>query len=331
MELSRRKVGLIISNSLLAGAMSALVCFAQSSPAAPAAAKPAAQRAAQSQASAEASSPQKVVLKVGNTAVTRADIDFLINSLSPQVKEAVAARGRKPVGDEYAMMLLLSQKAHNEHLDATPDFQRKIALNRLQMLAQEEYRKIAAGIQVTPAEVSTYYNAHKNDFEQAKVREFIVRKKTADDKAGAPGLPEEAAKARLASIRQAVEAGTDIKAVAKKFDVPNVVMVGSEPQTVRRGEMIPALDTVAFSLKDNQFSQPIDTPHALVLLQVLSRQQPDMKAVSEPIENELRQEKLKAAMDDIKAKASIWMDPDYFKEPGSPSDASAAPQPPAHP
>ncbi len=329
MKFRRRKMPLIILNGLLAGALSASVGFAQN---APAAGNSAAQGGTESQASATAISPDKVVLKVGNTQITRADIDFLIDSLSPQVQKALAIRGRKPVGDEYALMLVLSQKAHSDHLDASPEVQRRIALEKIRILAQEEYRKIAEGIQVTPEEINSYYNAHKGDFEEAKIREFVVRKKAADAKAGDPGLSEAEARARLASIQKAIEAGTDIKVVAKKFDVPNVVMVNPMPQTVRKGEMIPALDQVAFNLKDNQFSQPVDTPHALVLLQVLSHPQTDMKTVSDQIENELRQEKLKTALDDMKAKANIWMDPAYFKVPQNSSGAPAAmPATPAHP
>jgi peptidyl-prolyl cis-trans isomerase C len=328
MESRRRELTLMISNTLLAGVLSALVCFAQSSPAAHAGGEPAAQAATP----AAASSPEKVVLKVGDAKVTQADVDYLIESLGPQVQRAVAARGRKPIGDEYAMMVLLSQKAQGEHLDTSPEFQRKITLDKLQLLAQEEYQKIADGIQVSPDEVNTYYTAHKNDFEEARVREFVVRKKTAEDKPDTPGLAEEEAKARLASIQKAVEAGTDINEVAKKFNVPDVVMVNPEPQTVHKGEMIPALDQVAFNLKDNQFSAPVDTPHALVLLQVLGHQQPDIKAVSTQIEDQLRQQKLRAAMDDIKAKANIWMDPGYFQEPAGSSGASAAaPKSPSQP
>jgi peptidyl-prolyl cis-trans isomerase C len=318
MEMLRRQTALIMMSCLLAGASSALVCFAQSSPAP----KPAGTSTAQS----AASSPDKVVLKVGNTSVTKADVDYLIGGLNPRVQEAVAARGRKPVGDEYAMMVLLSQKAQTDHLDASPDFQRRIALEKLQLLAQEEYHKMSEDLQISPDEINTYYNAHKNDYEDAQVREFVVRKKAADAKPGAPGLSDVEAKARLASIQKAIEAGTDIKEVAKKFEVPNVVMINADPQTVHRGEMIPALDKVAFDLKPNQFSPPVETSQAVVLLQLLTHQQQEVKAVSGQIEKELRQQKLSAAMDDMKAKATIWMDPEYFKEPETApaSDSDAA-------
>ena len=332
MEIRRRKMARIVLNSLLAGALSTLVGFAQSSPASQSKGKPAAGSSSASRASAEASSPRKVVLKVGEAKVTKADIDYLISSLSPQVQRAVALRGRKPVGDEYAMMVLLSQKAQSEHLDTSPEFQRKLALEKLQMLAQEEYQRIAENIKVSPDEISTYYNAHKGEFEEAQIREFVVRKKPADAKAGTPGLPVEEAKARLAAIQKAVEAGTDLKQVAKQFNVPNTVMVNPEPVTVRKGEMLPALDKAAFELKANQFSEPVDTPQALVLLQMLKLQQPDMQAVSSQIEASLRQQKLKTTLDDLKAKANIWMDPEYFKTPGDASgESSTTPAAPSHP
>ena len=325
MEFVRRKTIFWVSSNLLAIVISSLVCFAQTSPAA----RSTANSASQGTAATAESSPQKVVLKVGDTQVTRADIDYLIGNLNPKVRQAVATRGRKPVGDEYAMMLLLSQKAHDEHLDAAPEVQRKIALEKLQILAQEEYQKIAEGIQVSPDEVSTYFTAHKSDFpEEAQIREFVVRKKAADAKADDPGLSAAEAKTRLAEIQKAVEAGTDVADVAKKFDVPNTVMVNPKAVTVRKGEMIPELDKAAFDLQPNQFSAPVETAQAVILFQLLSRQQPDLKTVTPQIENNLRQQKLHATLEAMKTKANIWMDPEYFKESQPPSSESKAPKTP---
>ncbi len=328
MEIRRRKTAFMISSTLLAGALSALVCLAQASPASQSAGKPAAQGAA----SAGAAAANKVVLKVGDTSVTRADVDYLIGSLSPQVQQAVETRGRKPVGDEYATMLLLSQKAQSDHLDTSPEIQRRLALEKMQLLAQEEYQKIAQNIQVSPDEINSYFTAHKDSFEEAQLREIVVRKKAADAKAGDPGLSAAEAKTHLADIQKAIEAGTDIEAVAKKFDVPNTVMVNPKPVTIRKGEMLPELDKVAFNLQPNQFSAPVDTAQAVVMFQMVSRQQPDLNTVTPEIENTLRQQKLQVAMDDMKAKANIWMDPEYFKAPETASGETApAPKAPAKP
>jgi parvulin-like peptidyl-prolyl isomerase len=104
--------------------------------------------------------------------------------------------------------------------------------------------------------------------------------------------------------------------------------VNAKPVTVRKGEMIPALDKAAFDLKPNQFSAPVETAQAVVLFQLLTRQQPDLKTVTPQIEDNLRQEKLRATLDAIKAKANIWMDPEYFKKPEPSSEASDAPKTP---
>jgi peptidyl-prolyl cis-trans isomerase C len=328
MEMVRRKTAVLISSILLAVTLPALFCFAQTSPAPKAANKPATRSAA-----ATATTPsEKVVIKVGDANVTQADVDYLIGSLSPQIRQAVATQGRKPVGDEYATMVLLSQKAQDEHLDALPEIQRKIALEKLQILAQEEYQKLAAAIQVNPDDISTYYTAHKSDFpEEAQIREFVVRKKAADAKADDPGLSATEAKTRLADIQKAVEAGTALDEVAKKFDVANTVMVNPKPVKVRKGEMVPALDKAAFDLQPNQFSAPVETGQAVVLFELLSRQQPDLKTVTPQIEENLRQEKLHATLDAMKANANIWMDPEYFKEPKASSSEAETPKTPAKP
>jgi peptidyl-prolyl cis-trans isomerase C len=324
----------IVLKGLLAGALSGLVCFAQTSPSPGSKARSPQASSSQNQTAAEsASSPQKVVMTVGDVKVTKAEMDFLIQNLNPQLRQAVAAHGRGALGQEYSLMLLLSQKAVSDHLDASPDVQREIALQRNQMLAQAEYRNLEGQVKVNPDEISTYYTAHKADFDEASVREFVVRKKPENGKPSDPGLSSQEARARLDSIRKAIVAGTDVTQVAKQYDVPNVVMVEPEPRTVRKGQLLPALDKVAFELKDNQFSDPVDTPQALVLLQVVSHQQPQLRDVSPEIENTLRQQRVQAVLDDMKAKASIWMDPDYFKSPSASQASSPAPTPqtPAHP
>jgi parvulin-like peptidyl-prolyl isomerase len=292
---------------------SAAVCFGQTKP--HPAAKPAAKHPAASHAAvAKTPSPsEKVVLTVGTAKVTKAEMDYVLNNLSPEAQQAVQKQGLSTLGQEYAVMLLLSQKAVSDHLDASPEFRQQLALKKDQMLAAEEYRNMATQAKVSPDEVSAYYDAHKSDFQEATVREFVVRKKSADAKADDPGLSPKDAEARLASIQKAIAGGTDVADVAKQFNVPNVVVVEPEPRTVHRGQLLPALDKAAFELADNQFSEPVDTPNALIELQLLGRQQAELKDVSQTIENELRQQKVKVALDDLKAKANITMDPEYFK------------------
>jgi parvulin-like peptidyl-prolyl isomerase len=277
-----------------------------------------------------AASADKVVMKVGASQVTQSEIDSLISNLNPQAQQTLAAQGRRPLGDEYVKVLLLSHQAVNDHLESSPEIHRRLELQRVQMLAQAEYEKMASEVKVSSDEIGQYFTAHKPEYDAAQVREFVVRKKPLGAKDGTVGLTAEEAKTKAESIRKALTAGTDPKKVAQDFAVPNVVMSDPEPRTIRRGQLLPALDKAAFELKDGEVSDSLDTPQALVFLQIVGHHHADQKEVAPEIENTLRQQKLEAELAGLRNKTDVWMDEDYFK--GQTAAAPASPQqPPAAP
>ena len=95
--------------------------------------------------------------------------------------------------------------------------------------------------------------------------------------------------------------------------MPNVVMSDTEPRTIRRGQLLPPLDKAAFDLKEGAVSDPLDTPQALVFLQVVGHHHADQKEVAADIENTLRQQKLDSELAGLRNKTDVWMDEDYFK------------------
>lgn len=270
--------------------------------------------------------PERVVMKVGAQSYTEGDMEFLISSLSPQLQQAVARSGKKPLGEQFAMMAVLSQQAVKDHLDSSESFRQQMALHRLQALAQAEYEKLANEIQVSPEEVNQYYTAHSSDFDEAEVREIIIRKKAEGAKENTPGLTSAEAHTRAAEIRKALAAGTDPKKVADQYGAENAVMLDAEPRTIKRGQLIAALDKAAFELKDGAFSEPYENTQALAFLQVVGHKHQDLKEVSSNIENTLHEQKVQAAVEDLKKKATVWMDEDYFKAPAeTPSTPEAEP------
>ncbi|MGE5326326.1 MAG: peptidyl-prolyl cis-trans isomerase [Deltaproteobacteria bacterium] len=297
----------------------------QSSKPASAATKPA---AATPSSAATQDDPKKVVMKVGTLSFTAADMDFLVSSLSPQLQRAVAVQGKKPLGEQYAMIAALSQQAEKDSLEKSADVQQELAFQRLQALAQAEYRKISDDIKVTPEEIKQYYDGHGDEFEQAQVREIVIRKKADDAKADAPGLSAAEAHARADEIRKAFSAGTDPKQVTEKFALENAVQIDAEPRVVKRGDLIPALDEAAFKLKDGSLSDPFENAQALAFLQVVGHTRQDLKDATETIADNLHNQKLEAFVEELKKKANVWMDDQYFTVPAQPSQpAIQAPQP----
>jgi parvulin-like peptidyl-prolyl isomerase len=270
--------------------------------------------------------PDKVVLKVGDQLFTKADIDALVASLAPQAQRALAAQGKKPLADQFALMVMLSQQAHLHHLDQTPAFVQKLALQKRQLEAQAAYQEINDQAKVTPEEINQYYTAHSADYDEVMVRQFVVLKKASEQKsdpahptaATGSGLSPEDAKARAESIRKEVAAGTDIKKVIEDFKPPEV-RIDSEPRKVRRGSMRPEMEKVAFALKDGEVSEPVDNPQALVFFHVTGHSHVDVKDVTAEIESKVRQEKVNAALAGVKKNYALWMDDQYFGAPPKPT------------
>lgn len=264
-----------------------------------------------SDALAPQAASDKVVLKVGDEAVTQGDIDGLIKSLNPQAQKALATQGRRPLGEQYALMLVLSQNAVSHHLDATPSFQRTLALQRTQLLAQLAYQELAQQNGVSPEETSKYFAAHSKEFDQVLIRQVVILKKPEGAKEGL-GLTAEEAKARADAIRKALSAGEDAKKVAEQFRLPDVIRVDPDPTAVRRGAMRADMDKAAFELKDGQVSQDFDSPQSILFFQVTGHRPADLKDVSSQLENIVRQQKIEGALAELKKNAQIWMDDGYF-------------------
>jgi hypothetical protein len=273
-------------------------------------------------------SPDKVVLKVGDQSVTEGQIEKAIHSLPPQAQNSLARQGKKPFGDEYVLMLVLSKEAVGNHLDESPDYKETLALTRLKILAQAEYQQIAQKAVVTPEETSKYFAAHQNEFEELQVLQVTVRKKPDGSKEGTPGFPPDEAKTRAEEIRQAFIAGQDPKQVAEKFQMANVVRVDSQPFAVRRGQMRADIEKAAFDLPAGQVTGLFDFGTAVGFIKVITHQPGDLKSATPKIESTLRQQKITSALDALKVNSKIWMDDAYF---ASPAGQQSAPKPPSTP
>jgi len=269
----------------------------------------------------KATSPNDVVLKVGDKSVTRGELDRFIQGLTPQLQRTLATQGRKRLGDEYVNMLVLSQEALSHNVESTPAFKEMFNLRRLELLAMLEYQDITQGAAVTPEETSKYFTEHQKDYEQVQVMQVVVRKKPEGAKEGTPGFAPDEAKSRAEEIRKAFIAGDDPKKVAEKYHVENLVRVDAQPYSIRHGALRADMEAAVFALKAGEVSDVFDLGQALVFVKVVSHDPGDLKAATPQIENTLKKQKIDAAVDALKKKANVWMDDAYFAAPtqaGSP-------------
>lgn len=318
----------IIQGSCLAIVLFALEVSAQQSTTPPKSAesRPSAPNTGTAATPPEAGSAQRVVLQVGSTQVTQAEIDALVSKMSPKAKAIVATEGRGPVADEYVRMLLLSQRALDEHLDSSPEIRKQLELQRAETLAQAEYQEMASAVDVTQEEVDEYFTAHQSEFETVQVRQFLIRRRPPGTDDPKQGLTAAEARTTAESIRKALLSGKDVDEVARPYALSNtVMMIDRKPHTLRRGEMKPALEKAVFAVRDGGVSGIVDMPQALAVVKVLRHQRPELKEVAAEVEAKVKRQKLDAEIETMKKKTGVWMDEDYFKGPLAAS--KSAPQP----
>ena len=256
----------------------------------------------------------RVVLKVGDVEVTEAEFESRIAAIEPQAdpdKDSATGKDRRKLGDDYASVLMLSQQAVANHLDSSPEVSRQLAIARMQVLSDAEFESLMRKATPSSEEISQYYSAHLADYDEVQIRRLFIWKQR-DNSKTAPVLSSQAARASADQIRKEYASGTDVKKLSEDVRRSGEGMLDPEPLTFPRGELPPQLEKVAFTLKEGEWSEVEDTPARLLLIQLVKRDRQQLGQVSERIEKNLQGEKMQALLDDLKKKAGIWMDHQYF-------------------
>lgn len=274
--------------------------------------------------SAGATSPtERVVIKVGETQVTQAEFEARIGDFEKQ-GEGVSEKKRQDLGDDYASVLMLSQQAVASHLDSSPEVKRELEVARVQVLSDAEFASLLRQADPTPEEISKYYSDHLSDYDQVHIRRLFIWKRRGNSKDGAV-LTAQAARARADQIRQAYASGADVKKLSEDLRKSGDGMLDPEPLTFSRGGLSPDMEKVAFALKEGEWSEVQDTPAAVLLMYLVKRDRRQLGQVSSSIEKELQGQRMQATLDEMKKKAGIWMDKEYFGNASAPASAAKTP------
>ena len=248
-----------------------------------------------------------MILKVGSQSITEAQFEQYISDLESQ--QGPAELSRKKLGDNYASLLMLAQQAKAHNLESTPQVQRLLGIDRMQILSNAEFGRLKAETKATPQQISEYYKTHADDYEVVTVRRVFVWKKGPGSTHSA-GLSPEDAKAMAAAIRKAYDSGADATKLVKD---PESVSMDTQPVAFQRGELPADMEKSAFAMHTaGQWTVLTDSPEAIILLQLVSRGQRDLAEVTPQIERKLQSEKLKEKLNELKKENGIWMDEGYF-------------------
>ena len=275
-----------------------------------------------------ASATDRVILKVGDAKVTQAEFESGFFNVGKEgdfeaEKENLSEQDRKSLGENYALVLMLSKKAVAEHLDLTPEVSRELAMDRLQTLSNAEYDSLMEQSKPSVEQTSKYYSAHVSDYDQVLIRRLFIWKQHPGS--NGRGVNPPGARARADKICQDLAAGMDPRKVSDDLNNSGDGLLDAQPISFVRGVLKPQMEKVAFALQEGGWADVEDTPESLILVQLVKHSHRQLGEVSVLIGKKLQGQKMRKTMENLKEKAGIWMDKEYFATAEAPAPGAQPP------
>ena len=214
--------------------------------------------------------PDTVVLTVGNEKMTRAQFERLLAALPDQAR----TESKRRIAERVVELKALAQEARKRKLDQTPEAQQLIALQSDQVLASVLFKELSATVKPDDAGARTYYDSHKDQFQQAKAVHILIRFKGSPVplRTGEKDLTPEEALAKAQEIRKKIADGGDFAAIAKaESDDTGTGQNGGSLGTFSKGQMVPEFEQAAFTMAVGQLSEPVKTKFGYHIIRVDAR------------------------------------------------------------
>ena len=259
--------------------------------------------------------PDTVVLSVGNLSMTRAQFEVLLSALASNGRPATSPAAKRQVAEQYAELETMAQEARQRKLDESPEVKQMMAIQGDSFLANTLAKRVSDDTHFTDLDLRSYYDSHKNEFEEAQGSHILIRFKgsSVPMKPGEKDLTDEEALAKAQDIRKKILAGADFATVAKaESDDAGSGAKGGELGTFKHGQMVPAFDQAAFSLPVGQVSEPVKSQFGYHIIKITSRNAKSFEDAKPQIEKELKPKLAKEAIDQLKAHTPVTLNDTYF-------------------
>jgi peptidyl-prolyl cis-trans isomerase D len=164
--------------------------------------------------------------------------------------------------------------------------------------------KLDAQTQVTPDELQSYYNQHREEFrepEQVNVRHILIKAPPpgADGKVDQKAV--DAARAKAADVLKQLKAGAKFEDLAKKYsDDPGSAANGGSLGWIGKGRTVPEFEKAAFSLPKGGTSDLVQSSYGFHIIHVDDKKEAGVKTLAEvkaQIEPIIKQQKVAQVAD----------------------------------
>lgn len=280
------------------------------------------------------------------TQISRAEFEKVIEAVQPNMP----ARARRQFANRYASILAMSIKAKEMGLDKGPDYEERMKLARMQVLAtalNKEMQQKAS--EIADKEISDYYQNNLQKFEQAEVLRIYVpktpqlptqedKKTSEEERQKRTEESEQKMKNEADKLRARAAAGEDFtKLQEEAFQVAGIK--SPAPNTnmgkVRRN-VLPPSQVSAMDLKPGEVSTVIADQSGFFIYKMVSKGTMPLDQARDEIKGTLRSERLQQEMKSVQEAATPTLNEAYFgpelaprgpMAPSAPAIPAASPKP----
>lgn len=261
-----------------------------------------------------------VVLTVGTEKITKTQFeqifDQIVSQMPPERRAAAKdPQAKRQLAEQLAELKALAQEARRQKIDQTPEAKSQMAMREDQLVAGLLFQQISKSTKPGPADLQTYYDAHKNDWESVAARHILIRMTGSPVplRQGQKELSDEAALAKAKELRAKIVAGGSFEEIAKaeSDDVGSGANGGSLGEFTH-GRMVPPFDEAAFKLAVNEISEPVKTQFGYHIIQVTKHENKKMEDVQAEISEKVGPELAQKSVEAIRDKTAITYDQSYF-------------------
>lgn len=230
----------------------------------------------------------EVVAMVGDQPITQPMIEAMLADMPAEQIEAVKASGQWPdLVHQLQVAEALYQRAVAAGVQDQPEVQLELAMSARSLLAKayvEQYVEDA----VSEADLQAFYDENADRYAVDQVRASHILVSTTED---------------LAPVLEALEAGEDFAAVAKKFSKdPGSGANGGDLGWFGRGQMVEPFEEAAFTGEEGVVSEPFATQYGEHLVLVTGkRDKVPLDEVSEEIRGELESKAVEVLLGEVEA------------------------------
>jgi hypothetical protein len=262
--------------------------------------------------------PDRVVATIGTEKLTARQFDAIVDSLPPQVQAQINGPGKRQFVEGLVKVKIMAKQAVTMNLDKDPMVQTQLQYARESVLYNMAAKAYMQNAEVDNEGVQKYYDAHKDDYQQATVHHILIRFKGSPVplKPGQPDLSEEGALAKAEGLVKRLKAGEDFAEIAKaESDDPGSAAKGGEYGPFRHGQTVGPFESVAFSAPEGQVNDPVKSQFGYHVIRVDKRDMKTFEQARPEIVARLRPELAQKQMDEVKSKVNVKLDEKFFGPP----------------